>query len=161
MRAIVDEHWRFVLSGQYADGKIVEIVQGGSGTLDAPLESAPKTQVSGGIEYRMVPRPEWTATARADYAYVGARNLSNTNTPVDPNYQLPGYGELNLRFSAAHGSWEYTAYINNVTNVIPQLGVETFAGGPGNYSGAYAPGTQRFITTSAPRTFGIMLKTSL
>lgn len=161
VHALISDHWRVVVAGQYADGKIVEVVPGGSGTIDAPLESAPKTQVSGGIEYHMVPRPEWTATARADYAYVGSRNLSNTNTPVDPNYQLPGYGELNLRFSAAHGSWEYTAYCSNVTNAIPQLGVEIFAGGPGNYNGAFAPGQQRFITTSAPRTFGIMLKTTL
>jgi iron complex outermembrane receptor protein len=161
VRAIIADHWRVVLAGQYADGKIVEVVPGGSGTLNAPLESAPKTQVSGGIEYQMIPRPEWTATARADYAYVGARNLSNTNTPVDPNYQLPGYGELNLRFSAAHGAWEYTAFVTNVTNAIPQLGIEIFAGGPGNYTGAFAPGSQRFITTSAPRTFGIMLKTTL
>jgi iron complex outermembrane receptor protein len=159
--ALISDHWLLVFNGQYADGKIVEVVPGGSGTLNAPLESAPKTQVSGGIEYRMTPRPEWQATARADYAYVGARNLSNTNTPVDPNYQLPGFGELNLRFSATHGKWEYTAFVSNVTNATPQLGIYIFGGGPGDYTGAFAPGAQRFVTTSPPRTFGIMLKTAL
>ena len=158
LRAVLTDHWRVGLSGQYADGKIVEVVAGSSGSNGAPLESAPKTQVSGSVEYALVPRPEWNATARVDYAYVGARNLSNTNTPVDPNYQLPGYGEVNLRFSASHDQWQYTAFISNLTNTIPQLGIYIFSGGPGNYAGAFAPGAQRFITTGTPRTFGVAIE---
>jgi hypothetical protein len=103
-------------------------------------------------------RPEWTSTARIDYAYVGARNLSNTNTPVDPAYQLPGYGETNIRYAVVHKDWEYTTYVSNLTNTVPQLGVEIFAGGPGNYQGAYTAGSQRFVTTSPPRTFGITIR---
>jgi iron complex outermembrane recepter protein len=160
VHALVTEHWQLYLSGQYADGKIVSVVAGSTGQVGAPLESSPKEQVTAGLAYRMNPRPEWTATARADYAYVGARNFSNTNTPVDPAYQLPGYGEVNLRFAADHDNWEYTTYINNLTNTVPQLAVSTFAGGPGSYAGAYAPGTQRFIATSAPRTFGILVQKS-
>ncbi len=154
-RALVTDHLQVNLSGQYADGKIVSVVQGSAGTVGAPLESAPKTQVTAGLQYKLQPRPEWESTARLDYAYVGQRNLSNTNTPVDPHFQLPGYSEINVRFAATHDGWEYTTYVSNLTNAIPQLGVETFAGGPGDYTGAYAQGTQRFVTTSAPRTFGI------
>ena len=160
VHALVTEHWQLYLSGQYADGKIVSVVTGSTGQVGAPLESSPKEQVTAGLAYRMAPRPEWTATARADYAYVGARNFSNTNTPVDPAYQLPGYGEVNLRLAADHDNWEYTTYINNLTNTVPQLAVSTFAGGPGNYAGAYTPGVQRFIATSAPRTFGILVQKS-
>ena len=156
-RALVTDHVQVNLSGQYADGKIVSVVEGSPGTVGAPLESAPKTQVTAGAQYKLQPRPEWDATARLDYAYVGQRNLSNTNTPVNPNFRLPGYGELNLRFAAAHDGWEYTTYVTNLTNAIPQIGVETFAGGPGDYTGAYAQGTQRFVTTSPPRTFGIQI----
>jgi outer membrane receptor protein involved in Fe transport len=157
-RALLNDHWRVSLSGQYADGKIVSVAQGSTGTLGAPLESAPKTQVTAGLEYTMNLRPEWTSTARIDYAYVGARNLSNTNTPVDPAYQLPGYGETNIRYAVVHKDWEYTTYVSNLTNTVPQLGVEIFAGGPGNYQGAYTAGSQRFVTTSPPRTFGITIR---
>jgi len=159
--AIVSDHWRVNLGGNYSDGKIVSVIAGSPGTEGAPLESTPKNQITGGFEYRLTPTPQWTAVARADYAYVGPRNLSNTNTPVNPVYQLPGYGELNLRLTASRGLWDYTFYVSNLTNVIPQLGVETFAGPPGNYQGAFAPGTQRFITTSPPRTFGIDLRVKL
>jgi len=158
LRALLTDHFQMALSGQYADGKIVSVVAGSAGTVGAPLESAPKTQVTAGFEYKMQPRPEWNSTARVDYAYVGQRNLSNTNTPVDPHYQLPGYGEVNVRFATEHDGWEYTTYVANLTNATPQLGVEIFSGGPGNYSGAYAPGAQRFVTTSAPRTFGVQIK---
>jgi outer membrane receptor protein involved in Fe transport len=158
LRALVSDHWQVALSGQYADAKIVSVVAGSAGKEGAPLESAPKTQFTAGVEYRMNPRPEWATTARIDYAYVGARNLSNTNTPVDPNYQLPGYGETNLRFTAVHNDWEYTTFVSNLTNQVPQLGIYIFGGGPGNYSGAFAPGAQRFITTSPPRTFGVMVR---
>jgi iron complex outermembrane receptor protein len=160
LHALVTDHFQVSLSGQYADGKIVSVVAGSSGKVGAPLESAPKTQATAALEYRMNPRPEWTATARADYAYVGARNFSNTNTPVDPAYQLPGYGEVNIRFAADHDNWEYTAYVNNLTNTVPELSVDIFSGGPGNYSGAYAPGSQRFVATSPPRTFGILVQKS-
>jgi iron complex outermembrane recepter protein len=155
VRALLTDHLQAYLTGQYADAKIVTIVKGGTGTEGAPLESAPKVQLTSGFAYTLLPRQEWSCTARADYSYVGARNLSNTNTPVDPAYHLPGYGEVNLRFAATHEGWEYTTYVTNLTNAVPQLGVETFAGGPGNYSGAFKPGVQRFITTSAPRTFGL------
>jgi len=148
------------LSGQYADAKIVQVVPGSTGTIGAPLEAAPKTQITAGIQYKMTPRAQWNTVARVDYAYVGARNLSNTNTPVDPAYQLPGYGEVNLRFTVTHNDWEYATYVDNVTNTIPQLGVYIFSGGPGNYTGAYAPGAQRFVTTSTPRTFGVSVKKS-
>ena len=158
LRAILTDHWQVSLSGQYADGKIVSVVKGSTGTVGAPLESSPKTQVTAGVEYRMNLRPDWTGTARIDYAYVGARNLSNTNTPVDPAYQLPGYGETNLRYAIVHNDWEYTTYVSNLTNAVPQLGIDIFAGGPGNYTGAYVAGTQRFITTSPPRTFGITVR---
>jgi outer membrane receptor protein involved in Fe transport len=158
--ALLTDHFQAALSGQYADGKIVSVVAGSPGKIDAPLESAPKTQITAGFAYKLQPRPEWNSTARADYAYVGQRNLSNTNTPVDPHYQLPGYGEINLRFATEHDGWEYTTFVSNLTNVHPQLGVEIFPGGPGNYSGAYAPGAQRFVTTSAPRTFGVEIRKS-
>jgi outer membrane receptor protein involved in Fe transport len=160
LHALLTNHLQFYLAGQYADGKIVSVVQGSTGKVGAALESAPKTQATAGLEYRMNPRPEWTATARIDYAYVGLRNLSNTNTPVDPNYQLPAYSSVNLRLSAAHANWEYTAFVTNLTDTTPQLGIYIFSGGPGNYSGAFAPGAQRFITTSPPRTFGIAVRTS-
>ncbi|MDB6090041.1 MAG: hypothetical protein JWN85_2825 [Gammaproteobacteria bacterium] len=160
VRASLDKHWQVALSGQYADGKIVDVVAGSPGKIGAPLESTPKTQISAGVDYRLSPRPEWDADIRLDYAYVGARNLSNTNTPVDPNYQLPGYSTTNLRVSASHDSWEYTAFVNNLTNAVPQLGVEIFGGGPGDYSGAFAKGAQRFVTTSPPRTFGVLVKKS-
>ena len=160
MRASLDRHWQVALSGQYADGKIVKVVAGSPGTIGAPLESTPKTQITAGLDYRMSPRDEWDADVRLDYAYVGARNFSNTNTPVDPNYQLPGYSTVNLRLTASHDSWEYTTFVSNLTNAIPQLGVQIFAGGPGDYSNAYAPRAQRFVATSAPRTFGILVKKS-
>jgi iron complex outermembrane recepter protein len=158
LQAAVTEHLSVQVSGQYADAKIVKVVTGSSGTLGAPLESAPKTQFTAGVQYKLVPRAEWNAVARLDYAYVGARNFSNTNTPVDPAYQLPGYGELNLRVSVDHDNWTYTTYVNNLTDAIPQLGVYIYAGGPGDYSGAYAKGSQRFVTTSAPRTIGFSVK---
>jgi iron complex outermembrane recepter protein len=157
-RALLTDHLQLAVSGQYADGKIVSVVTGSAGKVGSPLESAPKTQVTGGIEYRMVPKPQWNATARIDYAYVGGRNLSNTNTPVDPAYQLPGYGTVNLRFAAVHEGWEYTTFVSNLTNTVPQLGIFIFSGGPGDYSGAYAPGAQRFVTTGIPRTFGLSIK---
>ena len=160
IRAAVTDHLQVDLSGQYADGKIVEIVTGGTGTLGAPLEATPKTQFTAGLMYKFNVRPQWQANARADYAYVGARNMSNTNTPIDPAYQLPGYGELNLRFSVVHDTWEYSTFVNNVGDTVPQLGIYIFSGGPGNYVGAYAPGEQRFITTSPPRTFGVQFKKS-
>jgi iron complex outermembrane recepter protein len=159
-RAAIDAHWQVALSGQYADGKIVSVVQGSTGKVGAPLESTPKAQVTAGLVYKIFPRPQWGANARLDYAYVGPRNLSSTNTPVDPNFQLPGYGEVNLRFSVEHSDWEYTTYVSNLTNVNPQLGVYQFSGGPGNYSGAFAPGVQRFVTTSPPRTFGLEFRKS-
>ncbi|MBS0420617.1 MAG: TonB-dependent receptor [Proteobacteria bacterium] len=158
VKAALDRHWQVALSGQYADGKIVKVVAGSPGTLGAPLESTPKTQLTAGVDYRMSPRDQWDADIRLDYAYVGARNFSNTNTPVDPNYQLPGYSTVNLRLTASHDSWEYTTFVNNLTNAIPQLGVQIFSGGPGDYSGAYAPRAQRFVATSAPRTFGVLVK---
>jgi iron complex outermembrane recepter protein len=160
VHALVIDQLQVALSGQYADAKIQSVVQGSSGTVGAPLESAPKWQITSGLIYTMQPRAEWKSTARIDYAYVGQRNFSNTNTPVDPRYQLPGYGEINLRFAADHDNWEYTTYVSNLTNAIPQLAVEILAGGPGNYSGAYAPGTQRFVTTSAPRTLGVQIQKS-
>jgi iron complex outermembrane recepter protein len=152
--ALLTDRLQAYVTAQYADGKITEVVPGSTGIVGAPLESNPKTQATAGLAYTFAPRPEWSFTARADYAYVGARNLSNTNTPVDPNYQLPGYGLANLRFSASHDGWEYTTYVHNLTNEVPQLGISVYAGGPGNYDGAYKPGQQRFIATSAPRTFG-------
>jgi iron complex outermembrane recepter protein len=160
VHALLTDHWQVYLTGQYADAKIVSVVAGSTGQVGAPLESAPKEQVTAGLAYRLHPRPEWTATARADYAYVGARNFSNTNTPVDPAYQLPGYGEVNLRLAADHDNWEYTTYVNNLTNTVPQLSIDIFSGGPGNYAGAYKPGAQRFVATSAPRTFGILVQKS-
>ncbi|HWG69981.1 MAG TPA: TonB-dependent receptor [Steroidobacteraceae bacterium] len=155
LHALLTDHLQMALSGQYADGKIVSVVAGSAGKVGAPLESAPKTQVTAGFEYKLQPRPEWNSTARLDYAYVGQRNLSNTNTPVDPNYQLPGYGEVNLRFATEHDGWQYTTYVTNLTNAIPQIGVGIYAGGPGDYTGAFAPRAQRFVTTSPPRTFGV------
>jgi iron complex outermembrane recepter protein len=160
VRASIDRHWQVAFSGQYADGKIVEVVAGSPGQLGAPLESTPRTQLTAGLDYHLTPRAEWDADIRLDYAYVGARNFSNTNTPVDPNYQLPGYSSTNLRLSTTHDNWEYTAFVNNLTNSVPQLGVEIFAGGPGNYSGAYADRAQRFVTTSPPRTFGFLVRKS-
>jgi iron complex outermembrane receptor protein len=160
VRAALTDHWQVHVTGQYADGKIVSVVKGSTGVVGAPLQSTPKAQVTAGIAYSIVPRAQWTATARVDYAYVGPRNFNNTNTPIDPNYLLPGYGEANVRFSAEHDNWEYTTYVSNLTNTIPELGVYEASGGPGNYAGAFAPGTQRFITTSAPRTFGIKVQKS-
>jgi len=160
LHALLTDHLQMALSGQYADGKIVSVVAGSAGTVGAPLESAPKTQVTAGLEYKLQPRPEWNSTARLDYAYVGQRNLSNTNTPVDPNYQLPGYGEVNLRFATEHDGWEYTTYVTNLTNAIPQIGIGIYAGGPGDYSGAFAQRAQRFVTTSPPRTFGVEIRKS-
>jgi iron complex outermembrane receptor protein len=160
VRAALTNEWQVHVTGQYADGKIVSVVKGSTGQVGAPLQSSPKSQVTAGIAYSISPRAQWTATARVDYAYVGARNFSNTNTPVDPNFELPGYGEANVRFSAEHDNWEYTTYVNNLTNTIPELGVYTASGGPGNYAGAFAPGTQRFITTSAPRIFGVKVQKS-
>jgi len=155
IRALLTDQWQVYVTGQYADGRIVEVVKGSTGTVGAPLESSPKVQLTSGISYTFTPHQDWSCVTRADYSYVGARNLSNTNTPVDPVYQLPGYGEVNLRFIASHDGWDYTTYVTNLTNAIPQLGIATYAGGPGNYSGAFRPGEQRFITTSAPRTFGL------
>ncbi|HEY6483352.1 MAG TPA: TonB-dependent receptor [Steroidobacteraceae bacterium] len=160
LRASVTDHWQFNLSGQYADAKIVKVVAGSTGTLGAPLESAPKTQLTAGVQFSVHPRPQWDGVARLDYAYVGQRNLSNTNTPVDPAYQLAGYSELNLRFIATHDDWQYTTYVTNLANSVPQLGIGIYAGGPGNYSGAYMPGEQRFITTGPPRTFGVQITRS-
>jgi len=160
LHALLTDQLQVALSGQYADGKIVSVVAGSTGVIGAPLESAPKVQMTAGLEYKLHPRAEWESTARVDYAYVGQRNLSNTNTPVDPAYQLPGYGEVNVRFATEHEGWEYTTFISNLTNAHPQLGVEIFGGGPGDYSGAYAQGAQRFVTTSAPRTFGVQIKKS-
>jgi iron complex outermembrane receptor protein len=158
VRAALTEHWQVRVTGQYADGKIVEVVKGSTGVVGAPLQSAPKTQIAAGFAYSISPRAQWTATARVDYAYVGPSNFNNTNTPIDPNYLLPGYGEANVRFSAEHDNWQYTTYVNNLTNTIPELGVYEASGGPGNYAGAFAAGTQRFITTSAPRTFGVKVE---
>jgi outer membrane receptor protein involved in Fe transport len=160
VRAALTNNWQVHVTGQYADAKIVSVAKGSNGVVGSPLQSAPKTQVAAGITYSISPRAQWTATARLDYAYVGPTNFNNTNTPVDPNYLLPGYAEANLRFSAQHDNWEYTTYVNNLTNTIPELGVYEAAGGPGNYAGAFAPGTQRFITTSAPRTFGVKVQKS-
>lgn len=158
VRAVLADHWQVHVTGQYADGKIVSVVKGSTGVVGAPLQSAPKAQVAAGIAYSISPRAQWTATARLDYAYVGANNFNNSNTPVDPNYLLPGYGEANLRLSAEHDNWQYTTYVNNLTDTIPELGVYEGSGGPGNYTGAFAPGVQRFITTSAPRTFGVKVE---
>jgi iron complex outermembrane recepter protein len=160
VRAALTNHWQVHVTGQYADGKIVSVVAGSTGVVGAPLQSTPKAQAAAGIAYSISPRAQWTATARLDYAYVGSQNFNNTNTPIDPNYLLPGYGEANLRFSAEHDNWEYTTYVSNLTNTIPELGVYESAGGPGNYAGAFAVGTQRFITTSAPRTFGVKVQKS-
>ena len=160
VHALLTDRLQVALSGQYADGKIVSVVPGSTGTIGAPLESNPRWQMTSGLIYSFQPRPEWSSTARIDYAYMGQRNFSNTNTPVDPRYQLPGYNEINVRFAAIHDGWEYTPYVTNLTNAHPQLAVEILAGGPGDYSGAYASGSQRFVTTSAPRTFGIQLQKS-
>lgn len=160
LRALLTDHWTVAVTGQYADGKITEVVKGSPGVLGAPLKSSPKTQATASLDYGFTPRSEWEAMARLDYAYVGQRNLSPSNTPPDPNFQAPGYATVNVRLAANHSGFEYTVFVNNLTNSTPQLDIYTFAGGPGNYTGAFAPGTQRFVTTSAPRTMGISLKRS-
>jgi outer membrane receptor protein involved in Fe transport len=84
--------------------------------------------------------------------------MSNTNTPVDPDYQLPGYSTVNLRLEVTHEGWAFTGYINNLTDSVPQLGVQIFPGGPGNYTGGFAPGLLRQVTTGPPRVVGILVR---
>jgi outer membrane receptor protein involved in Fe transport len=157
-RTNLNDHFSLYATGQYQYSRIVSVEAGSAGTVGAPLQSAPRLQLASGLAYEVTPIKDWDTTARIDYAYVGARNMSNTNTPVDPNYQLPGYSTVNLRLEVTHEGWAFTGYINNLTDSVPQLGVQVFPGGPGNYTGGFAPGLLRQVTTGPPRVVGILVR---
>lgn len=154
-RALLTDHLQLAFAGQWADGKIVEAAPGTAAKDGDPTKNTPKWSANVALEYRFNAAAEYGATARADYTYVGSRSFNDIAAGVSPALMLPSYSLINLRLTVDHGSWQYATFLDNVANQHPELGVTTLPGGPGNYAGAYAPGLQRFVGTSRPRTIGI------
>lgn len=158
VRALLTDHLQLAFAGQWADGRIVEAAPGTAAKDGDPTKNTPKWSANLALEYRFTVAAKYGATARADYTYVGSRSFNDVAAGVNPAFLLPSYSLINLRLTVHHGSWQYAMFLDNVANQHPQLGVTILPGGPGNYAGAYAPGLQRFVGTSRPRTIGVEVR---
>lgn len=156
VRALLTDWWQIAFAGQYAKAEIVDAAPGTAAKNGDPLKDIPKYTASLGSEWSFDMPFGSSGKARIDYVYQGERNAGGVGTGVDPAFVLPSYGLLNLRGIVDKDNWTFTAFVDNLTDRRPELGVYIFPGGPGDFRGAYQPaGLQRFVGTSRARTYGL------
>ncbi len=160
LQAMLTDALSLDASGQLAKAELVEAAPGTPAKNGDPLKNIPTATYSIGLNQKLTLSNGLRGTFRLDYAYQGERSLNFVGTAVNPDLNLPGYGIVNARFSIAKDDWSAEIFGDNLTDTVAQLGVQIVPGGPGVYSGAYAPGRQRFVTTNRPRTIGIKLTKS-
>ncbi|MGH6870883.1 MAG: TonB-dependent receptor domain-containing protein [Rhizomicrobium sp.] len=109
------------------------------------LPGAP--DISFGVSGRYdIPLRKWgSAFIGADYSFVGRSHLGFDESNSPP---MGGYHLTNLRLGLTHGSWEFTAFADNLANNQKN----TFAfGNPFDFA------TSRQVTPPRPRTIGVSL----
>jgi outer membrane receptor protein involved in Fe transport len=93
--------------------------------------------------------------ARIDYIYTDERSFSDVAAGPSDDMTLVSYSLVNLRLVAASDNWSFTAYVDNLFDEAPELGVQQLTGGTGDYVSGSS--TQRFVSTGRPLTAGIKI----
>ncbi len=154
-QAMLTDNLSIDTSGQFADASLVEAAKGTPAKDGDPLKNIPKVSYSIGINQKLQLPNAMRGSLRLDYSYQGERNLNFVGTTVNPDLILSGYGILNTRFNIVKDDWSADLFVDNLLDTVADLGAQIVPGGPGTYSGAYAAGRQRFVTTNRPRTIGL------
>ena len=159
LTAIVGDKWQV---GLVAESNDHELTKGNAGVPGAqpgdPLKNIPDFAVSIGVQYDLTAIAGNDSYIRVDYVHSDERSFSDVAAGPSDAFNLEAYDLLNLRLGASYEDWDFTAFIDNLTDEITHLGVTSLPGGPGVYSNGDS--SQRFVSTGRPRTFGLKISKS-
>ncbi|HUA88968.1 MAG TPA: TonB-dependent receptor [Steroidobacteraceae bacterium] len=166
-------HLHYVLGYTYTDAYLTADAVSADGvytinTSGARLPGAPLNQFNVGVDYT-IPFTAARLTLHTDAYYQSstqdslfASNVSlNTVPPPNPYYgqpkfyyTMPGFTILNFAATLAHGRWEATAWVKNVTDQAGVTGVYTPAYmGTSPQQNYFGNGSKALVTL--PRTVGL------
>lgn len=118
-----------------------------------PLKSIPDYSVALGLQYDFMAIAGTDAYARLDYVYMDDRSFSDIAAGPSDAFALPSYDLLNFRIGATFEDWDIVAYVDNVSDETPQLGVTLWPRGPGIFGDG--SDTARVVNIGRPRTGGV------
>ena len=138
--ALVTDHLKFGLNLGYTDAYYPKAFIG------APQSGSPGPGPTITAAGEKLPGIPWTAAANANYTFnlsdiwseskgyfrvdyrweskaTSASPLDSDYDPTSTPFPTPTYGVLNLRLGVQHGGFDLSAYINNVANSDPVIGL--------------------------------------
>jgi iron complex outermembrane receptor protein len=136
------------LNAGYVDAKYVEYVDtAGKDRAGENFPFVPKTTASATVDYETSVGSGWTASAGADYKYVGSI-LSGTGVDLDLQFPVPSYTQLDLRTELSKDHWRFEGYVDNVTDKYIVLRVWNTFFFPD-------PPARPFASVAPPRMYGL------
>ena len=154
LTALISDNWQFGLVAESNDHKLTK---GNAGVPNAqpgdPLKNIPDFSVAVGLQYDLTAIAGTDAYIRLDYVHTDDRSFSDVAAGPSDAFNLEAYDLINLRLGANYQDWDFTAFVDNLTDETTHLGVTSLPGGPGIYPGGDA--NQRFVSTGRPRTWGL------
>jgi outer membrane receptor protein involved in Fe transport len=123
-------------------GRGIAGVAGGPGD---PLQNAPRWTVNGSADYSRPLTAVLTGGLTLNYQYTS--EVFGSFEPTNPDYRRPGYATVQLNARIATDRYEYSLFVNNLTNVNAQT---AFAGS----AALDTPGV-RVVVPIRPRTIGL------
>jgi iron complex outermembrane recepter protein len=139
------------------------VLSAGAGYNKAELTSGGLPGLAGQSGDRLQNAPEWTISSAADYStpvgpnYMAGFTVSYQYTsevfgsfdPTNADYQRPGYSTVQLNARIGNDKYEYSLFVNNLTDVKAQT---AFAG---SAALDFPGGAVRVAVPIRPRTIGV------
>jgi iron complex outermembrane recepter protein len=118
-----------------------------AGESGDPLQNAPQWTVSSAAEYSMAVGPSYMAGFTVSYQYTS--EVFGSFDPTNADYHRPGYPTVQLNARIGNDKYEYSLFVNNLTNVKAQT---AFAG---SAALDFPGGEVRVAVPIRPRTIGV------
>jgi iron complex outermembrane receptor protein len=156
LKALVTDNFEVGMTAEFNDAELTEGDPGVPGAKAGdPLKNVPDFAMTLSAQYYFEPINNMEVFARIDYIYTDERSFSDVAAGPSDAMNLPSYDLLNLRLTASSENWNFTAFVDNLLDETPELGVQQLPGGPGDYVSGSS--TQRFVSTGRPLTVGIQV----
>lgn len=129
----------------YQDAKMKEADADIGASEGERLPDVPRYTASMNVDY-LVFQSAFEPTIGATVRYVSSRDSSLDNNKSDPQYHLPAYTSLDLRFAWTVGPANLQFYIRNATNELGELSA---------FTGYASLGGPAQVSLLQPRTYGV------